>query len=40
LEDQEGRGRKKLAWLLGKQVVNLGGGWNWVRTVCNGGLWN
>jgi hypothetical protein len=25
--------------ILGKQSVSLGGGWNWLRIVSNGGLW-
>jgi hypothetical protein len=27
-----------IRWILGKYVVTLGGGWNWLRIVSNGGL--
>jgi hypothetical protein len=26
-------------WILGRQVVRMGGGWNWLRIVSSGRLW-
>jgi hypothetical protein len=26
-------------WILGRQVVRMGGGWNWLRIVSTGRLW-
>jgi hypothetical protein len=26
-------------WILGKWAVRMGGGWDWLRIVSNGGLW-
>jgi hypothetical protein len=26
-------------WILGRQVVRMGGGWNWLRIVSNDRLW-
>jgi len=30
--------RATLILIVGKQVVSIGGGWNWLRIVSNGGL--
>jgi hypothetical protein len=34
---QQGKGR--LNCIMGKWVVRMGGGWNWLRIVCSGRLW-
>jgi hypothetical protein len=35
----EERDKKPLDWTLGKYVVRMGSGWNWLRIVSNGRLW-
>jgi hypothetical protein len=32
-------GRIAVKWIFGKWVVRMGGGWNWLRIMSNGGLW-
>jgi len=38
LVDREGDGRIALRWMLGKWVVKMGSGWNWLRILASGGL--
>jgi len=38
-EDRERIGRMTLSWILGRQIVRMGGGWNWLRIVSSGRLW-
>jgi len=35
-EVREGHGRITLRWVLYRQVVTVGGGWNSFRILCNG----
>jgi hypothetical protein len=39
LEDHEGDGRITLRCILGKQVVVMEGGWNWLKIMSNGWIW-
>jgi hypothetical protein len=39
LDDREVDGRIILRLILGKYVVRMAGGWNWLRIVSNGRLW-
>jgi hypothetical protein len=34
-----GDGRIILTRILGKEILRMGGGWNWLRIVSSGGLW-
>jgi hypothetical protein len=34
----QGEGRTTLRWFFGRQVVRIGGGWNWLRLVSNNRL--
>jgi hypothetical protein len=39
MEYQEGDERVILRWIIGKYVVRMGDGWNWIRTMSSGGVW-
>jgi hypothetical protein len=34
-----GDGRLTVRCILRRYVVKMGGGWNWLRILSNGGLW-
>jgi hypothetical protein len=38
LEGREVDGSVRLRWILGKCVIKIGGGWNWLRIVSKGRL--
>jgi hypothetical protein len=39
LENQIRDRRMSLGSILSKWFIRMGGGWNWLRIVSNGGLW-